>query len=181
MCPNAKMNSVIEKIIGDITRNKSAIFELSNKYKKRENHISKLLFESLEWDVNVKPRYDGLFGWGGHITDGCLKINEQLVIIEVKTVKPKGRDGYEYAYFHALVQGLIYSYQQQRLSSEQNFLVLCIILDWGRAAKRILNDDEKQFLGKVRNDRIYFLRVNMSKKYIEHNMNTNWAIIKEDV
>lgn len=171
------MNSVIEKILNVITKNKSAIFELQVKH---ETKITKELFKLLNWNHD-KESYEGLFGWGGHRTDGSIKIDNTLVIIEVKTVKPKGRDGYEFNYFHALLQGLIYSYKQQRVSPEQNFLVLCIILDWGRAAGRILNDDEKQFLDKVRNDRIYFLRVNMSKKYIEHNMNTNWAIIKEDV
>jgi len=173
------MNSVIEKIIGDITRNKSAIFELSNKYKKRENHISKLLFESLEWGVEGKS-YTGLFGWGGHRTDGFIKIDNKLVIIEVKTVKPKERYCYEFNYFNALLQGLLYSYQQAALP-ENNFMVLCIILDWGRAAERELNEDERGFLDQFRKDRIHFLRVSLSnKKFIEHNINTNWAIIKED-
>ena len=173
------MNSVIKKILKVIEEKKSKIFELQVKH---ETKITKELFKLLNWKPESKS-YAGLFGWGGHKTDGFIEIDNTLVIFEVKTVKPKKRDGYEYYYFHALVQGLIYSYQQQRESSEQNFLVLCIFLDWGRAAAegRELYCYEKQFLGKVRNDRIYFLRVNMSKKYIEHNMNTNWAIIKENV
>jgi len=175
------MNGVIEKILCDITNKKSAIFNLSDQHTKRETTITKLLFRALGWNDVESKYYNGLFGYKRLHTDGCRKINDKLVIIEVKAVKPKGRDGYEYGYWNALSQGLIYSYQQQRLSSEQNFLVLCIILDWGRAAGTILNDYEKQFLNKVRNDKIHFLRMSMTnKKFIEHNMNTNWAIIHED-
>jgi len=169
------MNNVIEKILKDITNNKSEIFELQVKH---ETKITKDLFKLLSWNSDKKS-YNGLFGWGSHRTDGSIEIDNTLVIIEVKTVKPKGRDGYEFNYFHALSQGLIYSYQQQCVAPGRKFLVLCIILDWGRAARRELNDDERRFLDKVRNDRIRFLRVSMSnKKFIEHNMNTKWAIIK---
>ncbi|HOM77417.1 MAG TPA: hypothetical protein P5175_05960 [Anaerohalosphaeraceae bacterium] len=125
------------------------------------------------WDVRPKS-YDERFGWRRFDTDGCLTIDDTLVIIEVKISKP----GTEYGYWNAFSQGLIYSFQQKQDEPGKDFLVLCIILDWGRAAKRKLNECEKEILDLFRPHRIYFLRVSMADKpFIEHNLNTDWSVI----
>jgi len=167
------VNGVIEGILHDIANNKNDIFNLGGQHAEPEATITTLLFEALRWD-DVKPKsYKGLFGQKWLRTDGCRTIDDMLVIIEVKVV----RQSLEYGYWHALSQGLIYSCRQQVELPGQDFLVLCIILDWGRAAGRELTGDEKRFLDQLRKDRIYFLRINMPQGYIEHNMNTNWATI----
>ncbi|HOK97058.1 MAG TPA: hypothetical protein PKW71_13140 [Anaerohalosphaeraceae bacterium] len=128
---------------------------------------------ALGWDVRPKS-YDERFGWRRFDTDGCLTIDDTLVIIEVKISKP----GTEYGYWNAFSQGLIYSFQQKQDEPGKDFLVLCIILDWGRAAKRKLNECEKEILDLFRPHRIYFLRVSMADKpFIEHNLNTDWSVI----
>jgi len=160
------MNSIIEKILTDITKNKSKIFELSG----TEREITQELFKLLKWEKYPKS-YEGLFGQGSFKTDGCMTIKDEVVVFEVKSVKEKHKDVYEWGYWHALSQGLIYSYKQLHEPSEKDFLVLCIIFDWGRAAGRELDEDDRGFLDQFRKDRIRFLRVSMSnKKFIEHNM-----------
>ncbi len=162
------------KLIHDIETNRGAIFDLgkpSNRHE--ENDLTKRLFKALGWRVD-KKNYEGLFGWKGFRTDGCLKIDDTLVIIEVKKITEVS----EYGYWHAFSQGLIYSYQQQR-EPENDFLVLCIILDWGRAAGRKLSGHEKRILNFFRERQIYFLRVSMiEKQFIEHNIHMDWESIE---
>jgi len=165
--------NVENKLIHDIETNRSAIFDLGKPSNRRENDLTKELFKALGWDVD-KKNYEGLFGWKGFRTDGCRKIDDTLVIIEVKKITR----GSEYGYWHAFSQGLIYSYQQQHQSGN-DFLVLCVILDWGKAAGQKLSEREKRFLNYFRERQIYFLRVNMiEKQFIEHNINTDWASIE---
>ncbi|MGD9369817.1 MAG: hypothetical protein PVF14_00215 [Desulfobacterales bacterium] len=167
-------NNMISTILDEIENNKNSIFELSTTSGKNENDISKLLFESLRWDLEKKS-YGGLFGWSKFDTDKCRTINSELLILEVKKVTEKT----EYGYWHGLVQSLIYSYQQSALS-ENNFLVLCFILDWGRNAGNELREDEKNFLDQFRDHKIRFARVSMANnKFIEHNLDEDWTTINE--
>ena len=140
----------------------------------RQAHLRPITCTTTSGRDGDKKNYEGLFGWKGFRTDGCRKIDDTLVIIEVKKITK----GSEYGYWHAFSQGLIYSYQQQHQSGN-DFLVLCIILDWGRAAGQKLSEREKRFLNLFREQQIYFLRVNMiEKQFIEHNINTDWASIE---
>jgi hypothetical protein len=45
--------------------------------------LQRELFKALGWDVD-KKNYEELFGWKSFRTDGCRKIDDTLVIIEVK-------------------------------------------------------------------------------------------------
>lgn len=163
-------------ILNEIKDKKDEIFSLSTLCGKCENYIAKILFQFLNWDLSKKG-YNGLFGWRNFDTDKCRKIGDDLLVIEVKKVTEKK----EYGYWHALIQGLIYSYQQTELS-DGDFIVLCIILDWGRGADNFLNDKEKQFIDQFQNNNIFFVRVSMlNNKFIEHNINTNWEVIMENV
>jgi hypothetical protein len=57
--------------------------------------------------------------------------------------------------------------------------VLCIILDWGRAAHRGLSKEEKEFLDRFKRDDIYFVRLILGGERfsIEHNLNTSWSTL----
>ena len=165
-----------QNIINDFSDKKDKIFQLSNLCGKHENNIAKKLFEVLGWKDDLKQKeYNGLFGWGKFKTDKCRKLNEQLLIIEVKKVT----EGSEYGYWHALIQGMIYSFLQTK-EENKNYLVLCIVLDWGRKGGQELNEQEKKLIDKFKEDEILFLRINMlENKFIEHNLIDGWKIIND--
>lgn len=59
--------------------------------------------------------------------------------------------------------------------------MLCIILDWGRKAGKELDEWEKDFIDKFKNNKIFFLRINMLRnKFIEHNLSGRWEKIDEN-
>ena len=166
---------MLKIITKNFNEKKDGIFQLSNLCGKRENNIAKELFEKLGWG-DLKPlKYDGLFGWKKFETDKCKEINKQLLIIEVKKVT----EGSEYGYWHALIQGMIYSFLQSK--KDKNYLILCIVLDWGRKEGQELNEQERNFIDKFKNNKIFFLRINMLKsKFIEHNLIDGWGKISVD-
>ena len=167
-----------QKIVDIFADKKSEIFELSSLCGRHEKSIENKLFELLkELDQKKTREYEGLFGWENFKPDKCININGYLLIIEVKKVTEKS----EYGSWHAIIQGVIYSFLEKKLFRNKNFLVLCIILDWGRKAGQTLNENEKNFIDQFKFYQIYFLRVNMiGEKFIEHNLSEEWQIIKSN-
>ena len=181
MSAQVKGGKVVDtkNIIENFKNKKDKIFKLSDLCGKHENNIAKKLFEVLGWNNLEKKEYNnGLFGWKEFKTDKCRKLNEQLLIIEVKKVTEKS----EYGYWHALIQGTLYSFLQSKESKDkkkEDYLILCIVLDWGRKAGSKLNTDEQSFINKFKEDKIYFIRINMvGPKFIEHNLGNSWMIIE---
>lgn len=105
---------VTQNILGDFLNKRDKIFRLSSLCGNHENNIAKKLFEILGWNNLSQKKYNGLFGWKEFRTDKCRdkcrELNERLLIIEVKKVTEKS----EYGYWHALIQGTIYSLLQRK-------------------------------------------------------------------
>ncbi|MEA3361178.1 MAG: hypothetical protein U9R17_17470 [Thermodesulfobacteriota bacterium] len=167
---------IIETIANYINEKKDIIFSVQNLCGKKENDILKILFERLGINnLIVKKLYDGLFGWKKYEPDGYLFCNssQSEIIIEGKKVT----EGAEYGYWHALIQGLLYS-KRHYTKYEKYPYVLCIILDWGRKAAIPLDSSEKDFIDYFVNDNIYIIRVSMVEtQFIEHNLkgHGNWT------
>ena len=170
-----KTVNITDIIITDFEQKKDDIFRLDTLCGKHENSIAKELFKVLNWKLE-KKEYNGLFGWSKFITDKSRIIEEKLLIIEIKKITEKS----EYGYWHALIQGMLYSFLQSK--EERDYLILCIVLDWGGKAGSKLDHDERSFIDKFKNDKIYFIRINMTgdAKFIEHNLGNGWMIINGD-
>ena len=170
------MNTIKQKIIDIFENKKKEVFRLGDFYDENEESIKKKLFEILEWnDLNHKDKrkYCGLFGWESFKPDLHINIDNCLLIVEVKKVTQKT----EYGYWHALIQGMIYSFSEKRLGNKK-FIVLCILLDWGRRSGFVFEKNEKNFIDQFRCHQIYFLRVSMvNRKFIEHNLKDEWHYI----
>lgn len=149
--------------------------------KEKEHALGKgPVTRKLEEEEKEKERnsYKGLFGWDDFRTDGSINICNQKVILEVKKVVPNQ----EYGYWHAVSQGLIYAFCERLKKSQDktqsaDWLVLCIILDWGRKGKNKLFKKEKGFLDQFKCRNIFFVRINMQGKRIEHNLLGDWQEI----
>ena len=160
----------LKPIIDSINTHSNSLSKLMNLSNNNEITLTPLLFDKLEW-TNIKKRsFQGLFGWGPFNTDYEITLAEIKFVVEVKKILQKS----EYGYWHAAIQGLLYRYRL----NDSNIPVLCIIFDWGRKAGEILGEDDKIFLDKFKSDGIYFIRLNMTKKFfIEHNLADKWSKI----
>ncbi len=144
--------NIRQKIISVFREKKEEIFKLSDLYDLPEDDVKKELFNLLEeLNLHEPKKYSGLFGWNEFRPDRYINIDKHLLIVEVKRVI-KHREDY---YWHAPIQGMIYSFLEKK--ENDNFSVLCIILDWGRKAGKKLDDDER--------------------KFIEHNLDGEWKSI----
>lgn len=138
---------------------------------KSERNLTSILYEQLKWE-HQKQKFDGLFGWGQFEADHRVTVGNITFIAEVKKVT----EGSEYGYWHAAIQGLLYQHQLHK--ELQQIPVLCIILDWGRKSKYLLNESEHDFLDRFRGEQIYFSRIRMDDTIvIEHNLAGKWETI----
>jgi hypothetical protein len=128
----------------------------------------------LKWNFNYL-NYDGLFGWEKFKADKFAKINDGIIIFEVKKVIEKS----EYGYWHAISQAILYEFLQR--DTRVDFLILCVVFDWGRKSHESLNENEKRFLNQFKEKKIFFVRISMgSSPFIEHNLKDEWTVIRED-
>lgn len=171
-----------EKAIGNIIslfqdKKKDILLELKKKETKKEKCLKQVLYSNFGWTKQKDRKYEGMFGWKEFKTDRCVKIDDQLVILEVKKVTSKK----EYGYWHAAIQGCLYNYLEAKKKIKEdtpacNWFILCIVLDYGRK-KGQLSDLEKEFLDHFKCMNVYFIRINMKCNTIEHNLKSCWAII----
>ncbi len=166
-----------DEICNQIISKKAELFSLSTYCGKREDSIAQELYTVLAPWVFENVSYSGLFGWEEFKSDKFVKLNNGRTIIEIKKVIEKS----EYGYWHGLVQSLLYRFQEKEKGGTEDFLFLCIILDWGRKAGIHLDENEKKFLSQYVDQQIYFLRISMSGKlFIEHNLKKGWTLINKD-
>ena len=162
--------SIIKKLITFVEKHRNLIVSVQNLCGKPENEIAKTLFENL----NVHNRkqsisYNGILGWGKYDPDGYFPCNSSSsdLVVEVKKVT----EGSEYGYWHALVQGLIYS-KRHHTKYKKVPCIICIILDWGRKAGTPLDLHDQDFIDYFIKDKIHTLRVSLvGIPFIEHNLN----------
>ncbi len=134
----------------------------------KESKLVETLFKNLDGTIN-DGQNDELFHFVKEISDECIDIKNKKIIFEIKKVK-KGR---KCDYWHAFIHSKLYFYQEKKKN-----IILCIVFDWDRATGSKLEQPERGFIDKFKEDNIYFVRVNMKgKQFIEHNINGKWKYI----
>jgi hypothetical protein len=149
----------------------------------KEDTMTKNLIKQLGWTA-VDCTLRGMFGWEEfktdkkitHINNKCLNSH---FILEVKKATCKA----EYAYWHGVIQTLLYRYSlthDPNSKEPRGLPILCVVVDWGRASHRLLCYCEIGFLCKYSKDEnIFFLRIAFDGMFIrlEHNLSSdgNWC------
>lgn len=169
--------SIKDEICDKIVEKKSNLLSLRSLYGKREERITKELYSVFDPWRFKNINYPGLFGWNEFKSDKSIQLKNGRAIIEVKKVTEKS----EYGYWHALIQSLLYQFQEEENAKKVDLCFLCFILDWGRKSGTQLNDKEKKFLSQYIDQNIYYVRINMrSPLFIEHNLKDRWILINGD-
>jgi hypothetical protein len=153
--------------------------------KKEDNEeiLTKNLLNQLGW-TGTNYQLRSMFGQDyfktdkkiTHINGNCLNSH---FILEVKKAIPNT----EWAYWHGVIQTLLYRYS---LTHDPNSIeprdlpILCVVVDWGRVSYRFLCYCEIDFLCKYFKDKnIFFLRIAFDSTLIrlEHNLSSdgNWC------
>jgi len=160
-------------VIDSLVNKKADLALLHDECGKKEITITPILFDKLGWRTYEKKIFKGLFGQQNFGSDHIVKLLGINFVVEVKKVT----EGKEYGFWHSVIQGLLYQVASE-LEGEEKLPVLCIILDWGRAANRPLNKYEQEFLNWFKNENIFCVRFKLTGYFIiEHNLladNDEW-------
>ena len=149
-----------------------------------EEELKKNLTNQLRWTVKTYNLL-GMFGCTEFKTDGKItEVNSQTLdppfVLEIK----KATKSVPYAYWHGLIQGLIYRHlliRDPKRQADGHLPVLCIVLDWGKARNRFLCCCEISFLCEnCRGKEIFFLRIGFGDDYtfFEHNLTSDGQWLK---